>query len=318
MSDVTVIIPTHNRRKLLARTLHSVLAQTDVDLAVVVVDDGGSDDTQDFLRDHPDARVRSIRHPVPLGVSAARNSGIAAATTRWVAFTDDDDLWAPDKLRSQLDALAADPSARWSCTGSVNLDLGCQVSLSHYPLPDHDVGAALLRLNPVPGGGSGVLAERELAEAVGGFDEAISNLADWDFYIRLGLAARVAPVHSLQIGYLVHATGMAHNIPRSEREYRYLDVKYERDRRRLGVERDDVNWLSYLAGLAYHSGRRRASIRLHAELAGRHRQWRSVRSVAGTLTPAAFKRARQRRWMPTGAPESVAAWLAPYKSGWLD
>ena len=95
MAEVTVVIPTHNRRALLARTLHSVLAQRHVDLAVVVVDDGGSDGTAKALDDLNDTRVTVVRHDRPRGVSAARNSGIAKAVTPWLAFVDDDDLWAP-------------------------------------------------------------------------------------------------------------------------------------------------------------------------------------------------------------------------------
>jgi len=183
MVDVTVIIPTHNRRRLLARTLHSVLAQKDVDLEVVVVDDGGLDDTASLIESLDDARVRFVRHPKSRGVSAARNSGIERATSAWLAFVDDDDLWAPDKLCSQLGALAADPSAGWSCTGSVNIDAQCQISGWATPPRDPAVADLLLRQNWVPGGGSGVMASRDLTLEIGGFDEALSNIADWDFYI---------------------------------------------------------------------------------------------------------------------------------------
>ena len=127
MAEVTVIIPTHNRRALLARTLHSVLAQRDVDLEVVVVDDGSSDGTATAVAGLADDRVSVVRHPQPRGVSAARNTGIEKASSPWLAFVDDDDLWAPGKLRSQLDAIAADGSSQWSCTGSVNIDRECRL-----------------------------------------------------------------------------------------------------------------------------------------------------------------------------------------------
>jgi glycosyltransferase involved in cell wall biosynthesis len=102
MRDVTVVIPTHNRKELLDRTLRSVLAQEDVDLSVVVVDDGSADGTEAFVQALADPRVSVVRHPEARGVSAARNTGIARATTTWLAFVDDDDLWAPTKLRAQL------------------------------------------------------------------------------------------------------------------------------------------------------------------------------------------------------------------------
>src|SRR3954449_11506761 len=128
MADVTVVIPTHNRRLLLMRTLHSVLAQQHVDIEVVVVDDGGTDGTEAAVAGLADPRVTLIRHPFPRGVSAARNTGIEKSSARWLAFVDDDDLWAPSKLRSQLDVVAAHPSWQWSCTGSVDIDRQCRLS----------------------------------------------------------------------------------------------------------------------------------------------------------------------------------------------
>jgi glycosyltransferase involved in cell wall biosynthesis len=315
-SDVTVVIPTHNRAELLSRTLRSVLAQEDVELTVLVVDDGSVDDTEAAVRALGDPRVALVRHPVARGVSAARNSGIARATTPWIAFVDDDDLWAPRKLRDQLDALAAVPGARWSSAGSVSIDRRCRVSAWHLP-PDVTALADLLLVqNQVPGGGSGVLADRELVVEVGGFDEAISNLADWDFYVRLALASPVAPVFRFHIGYLFHPEGMAHDVRRSEQEYAYLDVKYAHERRRRGVALEQVVWRRYLANLAYNSNQIGTGIRIHAQLLTRYRHWRSARSILLGLAPERVRRSRAGRWVP---PEPDAdlraeteAWLAPY------
>lgn len=322
MVDVTVIIPTHNRRTLLARTLHSVLAQQDVDIEVVVVDDGGSDDTASLVDSLDDARVRIVRHPQSRGVSAARNSGIAQAAADWLAFVDDDDLWAPGKLRSQLDALAADPSAGWSCTGSVNIDAQCQIT--GWATPPRDLAAAdlLLRQNGVPGGGSGVMASRDLTQEIGGFDEALSNIADWDFYIRLALGAPLAPVFRPQLGYYIHTQGMAHWVERSAREYRYLDVKYAAERRRRDVELNEEAWLRYLADMAYNAGRQRAGMLFHAEMVVRLQCWRSLLSIGKGLAPERVRQARARRrappLLPTGWVEEASEWLTPYTSGWLE
>ncbi len=313
---VTAIIPTHNRRDLLGRTLRSVLAQEGVDLTVLVVDDGSVDDTEAFVRGLGDPRVSVLRHSEARGVSAARNTGIAHATTPWLAFVDDDDLWAPTKLRSQLAAIAGSPGARWSSTGSVNIDFRCHVSDWHLPKADTDLASMLLERNHVPGGGSGVLAERELTLAVGGFDEAISNLADWEFYTRLALASPVAPVFHFDVGYYVHPQGMAHDVRRSEQEYAYLAVKHGRERRRRGIELEQVDWRRYLAGLAYNAGQTGTGMRLHAELLVRHRRWRSARSILLGLAPEKVRRRRSASWVPPapdhGLGAEAEAWLAPY------
>jgi len=101
---VTVVVPTRDRRALLERSLGTVLDQTGVDLAVLVVDDGSNDDTAEWAARVDDSRVSAVSHATPLGVAAARNTGIERAATPWIAFLDDDDLWAPTKLAEQLAA----------------------------------------------------------------------------------------------------------------------------------------------------------------------------------------------------------------------
>ena len=114
---VTAIIPTYNRRELVAQAARSVLAQTFAEVQCLVVDNGSSDGTAEALRAMGDERFRVVVCEVPLGAAKARNVGIDAAHTPWVAFLDNDDLWAPTKLELQLNALAKFPSARWSATG---------------------------------------------------------------------------------------------------------------------------------------------------------------------------------------------------------
>src|SRR5206468_7698389 len=81
--QVSVVIPTHNRRVLLVRTLRTVLWQREVDFETIVVDDGSTDDTADVVTRMADPRVRLLRHRTPQGVSAARNYGIDEARGRW-------------------------------------------------------------------------------------------------------------------------------------------------------------------------------------------------------------------------------------------
>src|SRR5918994_221835 len=161
MPRVTAVVPTHNRSRLLARTLRTLLWQRDVDFEVVVVHD-----------DHPQ------------GVANARNRGVSEARGRWVAFCDDDDLWAPDKLASQLEA--ADRSGcGWVYTGAVQIADDLRVLGGRPPPPPRELRSAVRRFNAVPGGGSGVLAHVVLLGGPGGFAARLFNTEDWDLWIRL-------------------------------------------------------------------------------------------------------------------------------------
>jgi glycosyltransferase involved in cell wall biosynthesis len=311
---VTVVIPTRNRRDLLLRTLHSVLRQREVDLSVVVVDEASTDGSADAVRHVADGRVRVVRHSTCQGVARARNTGIEHAATPWVAFVDDDDLWSPDKLPAQLDVLRRDTAARWACTGAVHIDAQCRILGLAYPPPGPDLADVLLKGNVIPGGGSGVVAATALVREVGGFDAALSNLADWDFYIRLGLRSPVAAVPAPLVGYRIHPGGMAHDIERSQRELGYIDAKYADERRARGLRLELEPWLRYLAGLAYGKGERWTSARLQLR-AARHGGLRSVRSVAGAFLPERVRTARRRRLLnqvPADFLQEIRSWLAPY------
>lgn len=110
-AEVTVVIPTRNRVRLLAEAVASVLDQRCVAVRVTVVDDGSTDGTAGWLAEQADPRVGSIRLDRSRERTAARNAGLAEVTTPLVIFLDDDDLLAPDALRRLVGALERHPSA---------------------------------------------------------------------------------------------------------------------------------------------------------------------------------------------------------------
>jgi glycosyltransferase involved in cell wall biosynthesis len=259
---VTVVIPTHNRHRLLLRTLRSVSAQRDVDLRVVVVDDGGSDgSTEAVLRLGRDD-VSVVRHNEARGVSAARNSGLSAVETPWVAFVDDDDLWAPQKLSAQLAALHEQPDAGWCSAGAVRIDSSLRV-VSHHPAPGPgDVSGQLLMRNTVPGGGSGVLVSAALAREVNGFDEKISIVADWDFYLRLSLRSPAAAANRPLVGHYLHADSMYYDPEGIIRELFYMGRKYADLPQATAFHAHPATWFVHFALMASRLGNRRTAARL--------------------------------------------------------
>ena len=184
-------------------TLRSVLRQRGVQLEVIVVDDASTDDTPTTLAALTDARVRVIRHHTPFGVAAARNRGAAEAHGDWLAFVDDDDLWAPEKLVCQL--RAAQPLGRdWAYTGAVVINMRGQIRRVQRPLPPEEIVAELLRYHAIPGGGSNVVVRRGAWQRVGPFDTSLRGAEDWELCIRLAKQGPPAWVCSPLIARRLH------------------------------------------------------------------------------------------------------------------
>ena len=102
MFKVSVVIPTHNRPKLLKRAIISVLAQTYQDFEIVVVDDGLEQRASKVIASFNDNRIKYIQHKKEKGGGAARNTGIKNSRGEYIAFLDDDDEWLSEKLEIQM------------------------------------------------------------------------------------------------------------------------------------------------------------------------------------------------------------------------
>ncbi|MDR7496584.1 MAG: glycosyltransferase family 2 protein, partial [Armatimonadota bacterium] len=104
---VSVIIPTYNRAHMVPRAIHSVLAQTFADFELLVVDDASTDGTEEIVRGIADPRLRYIWRPANGGVSAAQNTGLAAARGEFISILHSDDEYLPVKLEVQVPLLRA-------------------------------------------------------------------------------------------------------------------------------------------------------------------------------------------------------------------
>jgi glycosyltransferase involved in cell wall biosynthesis len=250
---VSVVVPTHDRRRLLVQTLGSILRQQGVDLEVIVVDDGSTDGTAAAVAGLGDARVRLLRHDRPRGVSAARNTGIAAARGEWLGFCDDDDLWAPDKLARQLQA-ARDTGRHWVYTGEVHVDVDGLVVGGAPPMPPAALVERLGQANVVPGGCSGVVLRRDALAREELFDGHRYRLfEDWDLWIRLARRGPPAWVSAPLVGYRIHPGNASHDTARMVAELDIIE-------RRHGVQVDRVGFYRYTALLCRRTGRHGAAI----------------------------------------------------------
>jgi glycosyltransferase involved in cell wall biosynthesis len=183
MTGVSVIIPTYNRAGRLLRAISSALYQTFTDFEVIVVDDGSDDETADCLKPVTD-RIKYIRHPDNLGVSAARNRGIKASQFPFIAFLDSDDYWLPGKLSTQMAFFKGNPEAVACQTEEIWIRNGIRVNPGKRHLkPSGDIFVPSLRLCLVSP--SAIMLKRSLLDEVGLFDEDFPACEDYELWLRI-------------------------------------------------------------------------------------------------------------------------------------
>jgi glycosyltransferase involved in cell wall biosynthesis len=293
--DVSVVIPTKGRWHLLsAAALPSALEQRGVRHEVIVVDDGSTDETPERLAAIADPRLVVVRHDVSRGVARARNAGIAAARGRWVSFLDDDDLWAPGKLAAQLEA-AHGVDATFAYAGGGGLDASHRFLFGVAPPDPATVLDALLRWNVIWCGCSNVVARADVVRALGGFDENLFQLADWDLWIRLALAGRAAAAPEILVGYVMHEESMLLTDRRDVfPEIEYLAEKHRAAHEAYGIELDRALFSRWVARGHRRAGRRLRAARTYATGAVRHRDPGAlVRAAAAFLPEHAIDASRQ-------------------------
>jgi len=256
----------------LALTLRSVLRQRDVDLEVIVVDEASTDDTPKMLAALADARVRVIRHDTPSGVAIARNRGAAEAHGDWLAFLDDDDLWAPEKLVCQLQA-AQQVGRDWAYTGAVVINMHGQILRVQRPLPPEEIVTALPRYNAIPGGGSNVVVRRTTWILVGPFNTRLRNTEDWEMWIRLAKHGPPACVCSPLIARRLHHSNSTLDISEIVRGTQLIEALHH-------TTADWGRLHRWFAHSCLRAGRRRAALGQFARAAVRGQQ----RAVASDLS----------------------------------
>jgi glycosyltransferase involved in cell wall biosynthesis len=202
--SVTVIMPAYNAEKTLLQSALSVLNQTNVDIELIIINDGSRDNTQaiiDDLQHNHQHKVTSI--PITNhGVSYARNLGIKQARHTWIAFCDADDTWYPEKLSKQL-ALCQDHN--WSYTDSYYVGDGFPTPIkrsAQSALLDGFIYHELLKENFLTT--SSILVKKELLTAQGGFDEQLAALEDWDLWLVIAAQHPIVYVSEPLLDYLVY------------------------------------------------------------------------------------------------------------------
>jgi glycosyltransferase involved in cell wall biosynthesis len=181
---ISVVIPYYNRARFIDDCLASVFAQTRAPDEVLVVDDASRPDERAHL-DRFLPGIRIVDQPRNLGVSAARNAGVRAATGAWIAFNDSDDLWRPDKLAIQIDHVERHAGCDGVHTAIRAFYEDGRAVVSEPLAPRLTLQDALhdnmIRMQSL-------LIRTDVLRAIGGFDETLRCCEDDDLGIRLAAA----------------------------------------------------------------------------------------------------------------------------------
>jgi len=283
---VAVVIPAHNAERYIAATVRSALAADTPDVEVLVVDDGSTDRTVAQARTIDDPRLIVTSIAASGGPSRPRNIGIRQARAPYVSLLDSDDLLKPGKLAASAAALDRWPSAAFAFGNYERIDEDGNVFVTSssylYPMlrriksqpvsdawqliAQSDLARALAYENFI--GTSGVVMRKDLAIAVGGFDETITCGEDVDFWFRL--AHRYDALYSPGVGhsYRVHSASILRGGPPIENSSSCISV----------LRRERARW-------AERGARRQLDRRIaaHLDVIGyqerlRRKRWRAVRS----------------------------------------
>ena len=189
--NISVIIPTFNRKETLKRAIQSVVMQSYTPYEIIVIDDGSNDGTKEWLKDNF-PNVKYI-YQMNSGVSSARNKGIKFARGDWIALLDSDDEWLPSKLKDQANEIELNPAAKFLHTNEIWIRNGVRVNQmkKHKKYGGYIFEKCLdmCRISP-----SSVLIKKDIFDEFGMFDETLKVCEDYDLWLRF---ASKYPVHFL-------------------------------------------------------------------------------------------------------------------------
>ena len=266
MPVVSVVVCVYNGERYLRETMESALAQTYSDLEIVAVDDGSRDRSGEILGSFDDPRLRVVRQ-ANAGAAAALATGIAAATGKYVALLDQDDVWDRENLESHVRALVANP--------------GIDLTFSWFRIIGEDGSDSGLRTQRyrgtadfrtlledfVIGACSNVVIRASALRQTGGPDVSMPRYYDLDLCLRVALLRprNVMAVERILISYRRHSNQITRDLSGMREEWRRVLGKmaglapgeFEAAGRQA-----DSNMHRYFARLAYESGEFGLSLRL--------------------------------------------------------
>ncbi|MGF1496384.1 MAG: glycosyltransferase family 2 protein [Elainellaceae cyanobacterium] len=210
MPKVSVVIPAYNAMPYLPQTVDSVLQQSFTDFEVLIVDDGSSDNTANWVAQITDPRVRLICQSNQ-GAGAARNTGVKNAQGDYIAFLDADDFWEPTKLAKQVQRLDQQPKVglvhTWITLANPDGSLSDRTMQTNG---EGHIWNQVVVYNPLKCG-STAMVRRQCFEELGYFDQSLKYSEDWDMWIRIARKYAFSVIHEPLTNYRIHPFNKSKN-----------------------------------------------------------------------------------------------------------
>lgn len=226
---VSAIITTHNRADVLSRAIKSVQNQTYNNIELIVVSDGSTDGTDEFMKQFDlDANVIYISYAPSRGGNYARNRGIMEAKGEYIAFLDDDDEWLPDKIQKQILKFNESKDIGLVYVGKNIIYPEQGIEYKSIPKDEFEYKKRILIDNYI-GTTSSVMVRHSIVKKCGGFDENLHALQDFDLWIRICQVSSSALISEPLINYYNHVNNgqISDKTELYENSISYIEAKYK-------------------------------------------------------------------------------------------
>ncbi len=203
---VSIVMLTYNRANYIHLAIDSVLAQTYINLELVIVDDGSTDNTTEIVNTYSDKRIRYIKNTINRGLYFRRHESLSLVTGDYVAVLDSDDYWIdPNKIKDQVEFMESNPNHVVIGSNIITIDEnGNELGKNLYQTTDEEIRKVILTRNQFANS-SVLMRTSALRKTVGYRDFA--PVEDLELFLQLGCWGKFANLNKYTLAYRIHSGG---------------------------------------------------------------------------------------------------------------
>jgi|GEM_PF-589271 glycosyltransferase involved in cell wall biosynthesis len=304
MSEPTigVVIPSYNQKRYLVECIESVIAQSFPPSQIVICDDASSDGSQEVITEYAakyPKLITALLHPQNLGLGRNFNSGLRRIAQEYVSMIAADDVWSPDKLKHEVEALKAHGQARWAYSAATEIDQNGEYIQKHEYDTQWRSGNVLVPMLCLDLPVRNCLIEADLMKEIGYYDETFTVAEDWDLRIRLAVASPAVYVNQATVHYRKHAASVSNWSPelyldshlKLDLKHRSVTASLHSGQRSLVTKyrRKRIRWY-YRATVveALNHGHRMLAFKYFLEMVVKTRTSRDLKLMARILLPVRY------------------------------